>query len=362
MLEHVRTGYMSYVEVKAVTHPLGTRAARIVVAFVGVLLLTFQSAPTTPLVAAAQAAPTRVVLATGFVPNVQFAPYYMAVDRGYYANEGLDVMIQSGANANQLSQLGAGGIDFAITGGDALVPARVAGVPVVYVMGQFQKYPVGAMAIEGNGPPLTSPADLRGRTIGVSGPNGSTYIAMRALLEAGGMTEDDVHVISIGFTELEALNQKRIDLAMTFLTNEPVQARAMGLQVETLEVSPYYNLISTGLATSDSNVQQRPDLVQHFVNASLRGLRDTLADPDAAFAASLARMPEIAGSDQERIQREVLQATIAFEQPPVGHPLGWSDPDGWQSTQDLLKSTGLIDDVVDPATMFTNTFAEQATP
>ena len=72
------------------------------------------------------------------------------------------------------------------------------------------------------------------------------------------MTEDDVHVVSIGFTELEALNQKRIDLAMTFLTNEPVQARAMGLQVETLEVSPYYNLISTGLATSDSNVQQRP--------------------------------------------------------------------------------------------------------
>jgi NitT/TauT family transport system substrate-binding protein len=342
-----------------VAHPHGARNARPVLALLVVLLLMYQSVP---IAAAAQDAPTPVVLATGFIPNVQFAPYYLAQDRGYYADEGLDVTIQNGANANALAQVGSGGIDFAITGGDALVPARVAGVPVVYVMGQFQKYPVGAMAIEGNGPPLSSPADLRGRTIGVSGPNGSTYIAMRALLQAGGMTEDDVHVVSIGFTELEALNQKRIDLAMTFLTNEPVQARAMGLQVETLEVSPYYNLISTGLATSDSNVQQRPDLVQHFVNATLRGLRDTLADPDAAFTASLARMPEIAGTDQERIQRDVLQATIGFEQPPGGHPLGWSDPAGWQATQDLLKSTGLIDAVVDPATMFTNAFAEQATP
>jgi NitT/TauT family transport system substrate-binding protein len=306
--------------------------------------------------------PTQVLLATGFIPNVQFAPYYLAQDRGYYAAEGLDVTVRDGANPNLLAQVGAGSVDFAVTGGDALVPARVSGVPVTYVMGQFQKYPVGAMAIEGSGLALSSPADLRGRTIGVSGPNGSTYIAMRALLQAGGMSEDDVHVISIGFTELEALTQQRVDVAMTFLTNEPVQARAMGVQVETLEVSPYYNLISTGLVTSDQNIQQRPDLVQHFVNASLHGLRDTLADPDAAFAASLKRMPEIAGTDQERIQREVLQATLGFEQPPAGHPLGWSDPAGWQATQDLLSSTGLITDSVDPATMFTNTFAEQAAP
>jgi NitT/TauT family transport system substrate-binding protein len=353
---------MSSLEVNAVAHAEVARTVRPILGLLVLSLLTYQSAPATPSAAAAQDAPTRVVLATGFIPNVQFAPYYLAQDRGYFADEGLDVTIQNGANANALTQVGAGGIDFAITGGDALVPARVAGVPVVYVMGQFQKYPVGAMAIEGSGPPLDSPADLRGRTIGVSGPNGSTYIAMRALLQAGGMTEDDVHVISIGFTELEALNQQRIEVAMTFLTNEPVQARAMGLQVETLEVPPYYKLISTGLATSDSNVQQRPDLVQHFVNASLRGLRDTLADPDAAFTASLARMPEIAGTDQERIQRDVLQATLGFEQPPPGHPLGWSDPEGWQATEDLLKSTGLLDDVVDPTTVFTNTFAEQATP
>ncbi len=338
-----------------------TALTRLVLTLVLGLSVVCPTAQARPAPRAMADEPTHVVLATGFLPNVQFAPYYLAQDRGYYAAEGLDVSIQHGANASVLAQVGAGSIDFAVTGGDALVPARVAGVPVTSVMAQFQKYPVGGMAIEGSGP-LGSPADLRGRTIGVSGPNGSTYIALRALLQAGGLTEDDVHVISIGFTELEALTQKRIDVAMTFLTNEPVQARAMGLQVETLELSSYANLISTGLATADANVQRRPDLVQRFVNASLRGLRDTLADPDAAFASSLVRMPEIAGSDQERIQREVLQATIGFEQPPAGHPLGWSDPAAWQATQELLRSTGLIETSVDPATLFTNSFAEQATP
>ncbi len=312
--------------------------------------------------AAHAAEPMPVVIATGFVPNVQFAPYYLAQDRGYYADQGLDVTIQSGANQNLLGELGAASVDFAVTGGDALVPARASGIPVTYVMAQFQRYPVGAMAVAGTGPSLSSPESLRGRNIGVSGPNGSTYIALRALLQAGGMTENDVHVTSIGFTELEALSQNRIDVAMTFLTNEPVQARAMGMQVETLEVSPYYNLVSTGLATSDRNVQERPDLVQRVVAATLHGLQDTLDDPDAAFAASLARTPEIAGTDQERIQREVLRATIDFEQAPPDHPLGWTDPAAWQATENLLQTIGVVTNTVDPATMFTNRFVEQANP
>jgi NitT/TauT family transport system substrate-binding protein len=209
-------------------------------------------------------------------------------------------------------------------------------------------------------PWLKTPADLRGKAIGVSAPNGSTYIAMRALLRAGGLSESDVNVISIGFTELEALSQKRIDVAMTFLTNEPVQARAMDLPVQTLEVSPYANLVSTGLATSDRNVQQRSDLVQRFVRASLRGLHDALADPDAAFAASLKRMPELAGSPQEQIQRQVLDATQAFEQPPSGQPLGWSDPQAWPATQELLRSAGLIASTLPPEQFYTNRFVEAA--
>lgn len=304
---------------------------------------------------------TSIVLATGFFPNVQFAPYYLAADRGYYADAGLNVTFQDGPGPDLLQQVGAGKIDFLIGGGDSLTLAKAAGVPATYVMAQFQRYPVGALALADSGVTLNTPADLKGKKVGVSAPNGSTYIGLLALLQAGGLTLDDVEVISIGFTEVEALQQKQVDAAMTFITNEPVQVKAMGIDVTVLPVADHVNLVSTGLITSDDHIATNPELVQAVVTASLRGLRDTQTDPDAAFAAALTRLPEIAGdSAQEAIQRDVLDATLAFEQPPAGHPLGWSDPTAWQTTTELLKSVGMTDHMVDPITLFTNQFAEVA--
>ncbi|MCO5176960.1 MAG: ABC transporter substrate-binding protein, partial [Thermomicrobiales bacterium] len=95
----------------------------------------------------------KVTLALGFVPNVQFAPYYVAIDNGYYEDAGFDVEVQQGPNPDLLAQLGSGSIDFAVTSGDGLIPARAAGIPVTYVMAQFQKYPVGATAIGGKHDP-----------------------------------------------------------------------------------------------------------------------------------------------------------------------------------------------------------------
>ncbi|MBX6342350.1 MAG: ABC transporter substrate-binding protein, partial [Thermomicrobiaceae bacterium] len=289
----------------------------------------------------------KVVLATGFVPSVQFAPYYLAADRGYYAAEGLDVEIKHGASADLLSQLGSGGIDFAVTTGDQLALARINGVPITYVMAQFQRYPVGAVALANSGVTLQKPADLKGLTVGVSQLNGSTYLGLLALLQAGGLTKDDVHIITIGFTEVEALLQKRVQAAMTYLTNEPAQVRALGVPVQQLAVSDYVQVVSTGLATSDKMIQEHPDVVQRFVRASLRGLRETLADPSAAFEATLKRMPELP-PDQQPIQRQLLEHTLTFEQPPQGHPLGWTDPDAWVSTQDLLRSVGMASKTIDP--------------
>jgi NitT/TauT family transport system substrate-binding protein len=228
-------------------------------------------------------------------------------------------------------------------------------------MAQYQKYPVGATALTSADKPLKTPADLKGRTVGVPFEGGASLVALKALLKAGNLTDSDVKLTTIGFTQVEALSQKRVDVAMTYLMNEPVQLRALGQQVDTLSASDYVNLISVGVATSERTIKERPALAQQFVNATLRGLRDMLAEPDAAFASSMNRTPEITG-EQVPLQRAVLTATLAFEQAPAGHPLGWSDPAGWQATQDLLKSVNMIDKTVETSTIFTNQFVEAAKP
>lgn len=295
------------------------------------------------------------------MPNVQFAPYYLAADRGFYTAAGLDVTLQDGASPDLIEQLGNGKIDFLITGGDSLTLARGANIPVTYVMAQFQRYPVGAISIPDKGTTLERPADLKGKKIGVSQLNGSTYIGLLALLRAGSLTADDVDVITIGFTEVEALRQGRVDVAMTYITNEPAQVRAMGMAVDVLPVADHVNLVSTGLATASDRIAHAPDSVQAVVTATMRGLKETLADPDAAFAATLERMPEVKGdTSQEQIQRAVLDATLTFEQAPEGHALGWSNPEAWQTTVDVLHDVEMLKTTLDPSQLYTNQFAETA--
>lgn len=285
---------------------------------------------------------TRVVVATDFLPNVEFAPYYVAQDLGYYRAKGLNVVMNYDRVPDLMQAVGDGRYDFGIASGDTVVTGRAAGAPVTYVMAQYQTYPIGAMSLKSGGPALSSPRALKGKTIGISTPGSSTDIGLRALLRAGHLTEKDVKVTAIGFTETEALIDKQVDVAMTYIDNEPVQARALGHPVNVLPVSRYLKLISNGVVTSTKNVQQNPALVQRFVTATLRGLRYTLHHPNRAFAISMKRQPEIIDPKQREIQRQVLSARLKFQRPPAGHALGWSSPSAWKTTIGFLRSIGSI--------------------
>jgi NitT/TauT family transport system substrate-binding protein len=242
--------------------------------------------------------------------------------------------------------------------------AKSQGANVTYVMAQYQKYPVGAMWLKDGGPAITSPGDLKGKNIGISVPGSATDIGLRALLKVGHLSTNDVKVSAIGFTETEALIDRQIDVAMTFVDNEPVQAAALGHPVNVMPVSKYMKLIGSGIVTSTRMVRNNPRLVQAFVTASLKGLRYTLQHPAQAFTIAMKRQPEVTDPKQIDIQRQVLAARLTFQQPPEGHPLGWSSPAGWKTTITLLRQIGLIKrDVTVKAvstSIFTNTFAKRA--
>jgi NitT/TauT family transport system substrate-binding protein len=299
---------------------------------------------------------TKVVVAMGYIPGVQFAPFYMAEDRGYYAAEGLQVEFKYGQVNDLLKVVAQGDIDFANVGGDEMVPAVSQGIPVRYVMTSYYHYPVAAAALAG-GPALKQPADLKGRKIGIPGPYGSTYIGLRALLKVAGLQESDVQEQSIGFTQVAALQQRQVEVAMTYSMNEPVALESSGQKVQTLQVSDYMDLAAVGIATSAQKIAQKPDLVQAFVRATLKGTADTLRDPDAAFAASLKRTPELQGAAAET-QRAVLRATLPFITPPAGRVPGSSDAQTWRTTESFLREIGLSKQPIDPQTLYTNQFTQ----
>lgn len=304
--------------------------------------------------AAAKQALVKVTLATGFMPSMNFAPYYLAAARGYYAKEGIDLTIQDGSNSGLLEQVSRGQIDFGITTGDSLLLADASGISDEMVMQQFTSDPVGAIALT-SGKPISKPSDLRGLRVGVSAPNGSTYFALLALLKAGGLTLKDVDVVSIGFTELEALSGHQVDAAMTYLNNEPVEAKSEGIAVHELPVSPYQNLDSQGVVTSRQMVRKHPGLVRRFVKATLEGLRAAHKNPGAAAQAALARMPGLT-PQQTTLQHRTLAATQKFEKPRPSHPLGWINPSSVAGTASFLRGAGVLKGSVTPSRCYTNQF------
>jgi NitT/TauT family transport system substrate-binding protein len=298
---------------------------------------------------------TAVTLALSYIPDVQFAPYYVAQDKGYFANEGLDVTFQHGTIDNLMALVGQGKIQFALASGDEVIQARAGGIPVRTVATQYQKYPVALASLKGKG--LTTPASLKGKTIGIPGQFGSTYIGFKALLASANLTEDDVKVTTIGFTQREAISQGKVDGAMVYSMNEPVQLAKAGIAVDVIEVSSVTNLASVGLITSDSLISSNPQLVQKMVRAIQLGIRDTIANPDAAFDSTIKVAPDAKGTDAD-LSKQVLKETVKFMTSDTvkGQPYGYSDPKLWETSAQFLLDTKLIRTKVDPATAFTNDF------
>jgi len=295
---------------------------------------------------------TPITLAMGYIPSVQFAPFYMAQERGYFEQAGLDITYRYGFETDLLKLVGTNELQFVIGSGEEVILGRSQGLPVRYVMRWYRKFPAVLFAKASSG--ITSPADLSGKTVGVPGLFGANYVGWEALVYATGIDEKQVSLQSIGFTQATAVSQDLVDAAMDYVVNGPVQLRLAGEKVVVLPVSEYIDLPSNGIITNDQTIRDRPELVQALVTALTLGLRDTLDDPDAAFEASLRAVPE-AGGDQAAVSRAIFDESLKLWQ-ATDAELGLSDAAAWERAAQFMKEMGLIQVDVAAADLFTNEF------
>src|SRR5665648_959289 len=212
-------------------------------------------------------------LPLGYIPNVQFAPLYVALDKGYYREAGLNVVMDYAQETDGLALVGADEIQFAIVSGEQVPLARAQGLPVVYVMAWYQEYPVSIVSMAAEG--ILTPQDLAGKKIGLPGLYGANYVGLEAILFAAGLKEGDVTLDSIGYTQIESLVAGREAAVSVYTANEPVQLRAQGYAVNELRVADHVQLASNGLITNEKTIAEDPALVRSMVQATLKGLQYT---------------------------------------------------------------------------------------
>ncbi len=306
------------------------------------------------LVACQASEPSSVVrLPMGFIPNVQFAPFYVALERGYFSDEGIDLEFDYSFETDGVKLVGAGELPFSLVSGEQVLLARAQELPVVYVMAWWQDYPIAIAAPVESG--IETPQDLAGTQIGIPGTFGASYVGLRALLFSAGLTEEDITLDSIGFNQVESLVSGQEQAVVVYANNEPVQLNASGNPVNVIRVADYVDLASNGLLANESMLANDPATVRGMIRAILRGIRDTIEDPEAAFEISkdyIEGLNQLSAEDQD-LQRAVLAESIEFWK--TDRP-GFSDPQAWENMQAVLLEMDLLAEPLDLAAAFTNEY------
>lgn len=293
---------------------------------------------------------TKVSVVMGYIPDVQFAPWFVADKKGYFASAGLKVNFNWGFEIDGVKLVGANKADFALLGGDQVIQARSQDVPLVYVANYYNAFPIAIFSLKEKN--IKTPKDLAGKKVGLPAFYGATYTGWRALLYSADVKESDVNTQNIGFTQVAAVTQGVVDAAAGYSNNEPVQLGLQGKDINVIQVGDYSKLVGVGLVTNEKTVAERPLIVQKLVAALLRGIQDTVNNPDDALSITVQSLPE-AGGENLKTSQAVLNATIPMWKSE--HP-GYIDPADWAASAKFMQDADFIKTGIDVSKIYTNKF------
>jgi NitT/TauT family transport system substrate-binding protein len=298
--------------------------------------------------------PTPLKVGLGYIPSVQFAPFYLAQQAGYYREAGLDVTFENKIDPDLITLTGQGAIDISVADGTDVIPAVSQGIPVQYIATLYGTYPSIVFAKASSG--IKTAADLKGKKIGIPGKYGSSWIMLQALLKSVGLTPDDATIVEYpDYGQGVAVQAGAVDAATGFTNNEPVQLELSGTHAVVLHVDDVVALPGPGLITSTATITTKRSAIAAFVDATLRAMTEIAADPKVGLDASIAQVPDL-GKDQAT-QQAILAATIATWSPAAGGgAFGTIDHAGWQASITYMQTLGLVPNVVTVSQLVSDDF------
>jgi NitT/TauT family transport system substrate-binding protein len=283
---------------------------------------------------------TSLTVGLGYIPSVQFAPFYLAQQKGYYRDAGLDVTFQNKIDPDLVTLVGQGTVDVGLADGTSVIPAASNGIPIVYVATVYRAFPSIVFAKASSG--IKTAADLKGRKIGIPGRYGSSWIMLQALLKSAGLTTADVQIVDYpDFGQGAAVQQGAVDAATGFVNNEPVQLEASGVKTVVLHVDDVVPLPGPGLISGTKLLQAKRDALAGVISATLRAMKEIAVNPDAGLDAAITAVPELA--QNRPLQEAILKATIAaWTGGGTPDDIGKIDKAGWTKSVEFMTGLGLV--------------------
>jgi NitT/TauT family transport system substrate-binding protein len=285
-----------------------------------------------------------------------YAPLYVALDKGYFAEEGLAVELAEGSGSENVVRLIATGTD-KISFGTGVVAAEAisAGLPIKVIANYMPNNPLGLISFPDV--PLKTPKDLEGKTVGLA--TGETFSNM---LEPFAKI-NNVDLLKVkrvqfdGATRNAQFVARKIDVISVYLNNDlPLLADKLKVKFNTINAAEFgLALMGTSYFVNIDYMKEHPETLRKILRATAKGYAEAFRNPKEATDMLNKRMA--IKMDPVMLQTQVTE-TLAATARPVGKPLGWQDDALWKSNLDLLKAGGRIRDVKDYSSYYTNEFLQ----
>ncbi len=297
--------------------------------------------------------PVKVML--DWSPNTNHAGMYLADAEGIYADAGLDVtFLQPGATSDPNQAVGAGSVDFGISAGEQLVPARAEGVPVISVAGIIEHNTSSLLSLASTG--ITGPAGLAGHTYGAYGATFEEAL-IRQLVACDGGDPDAVEFTQVGDSDYrQGLTSGHFDAVWVFDGWDVIRLRDIDdLDVSTIPFADHLDCIPdwyTPILVANAEVAESdPDFVRAFTEATARGYAAAMADPDTAARALL---DGAEGLDPDLVERSMTYLAEHYAEDPDAW--GRQDAAVWDRFVTFLEDNDIVAAGVDTDAAWTNAF------
>jgi ABC-type nitrate/sulfonate/bicarbonate transport system substrate-binding protein len=296
----------------------------------------------------------KVTLMLDWTPNTHHNGIYVAKEKGWYKEAGLDVQIVEPASGGVEQVVASGKADFGVSIQEAVIPARAEGVPIVSIGAIAQHNDSSLMALASDN--IKRPKDLEGKTYGGFGGALETAL-IKKLVSCDGGNPDKVKFVEVGNIDyLVGMEQNRFDFVWVFEGWDVIRARDIeNKPITSLKFSDYLNCIPDWYTplfiTSEKMAKDHPDVVRKFMEATSRGYDFSIANPKEAADALLKNAPEL---DKALVEKSSAYKSTRFVD--KGRRWGEQDLAIWEKFESFLRDSGLTTKQVDVKKAFSNDF------
>ena len=300
----------------------------------------------------AQEKVTYLLPAPAFLPA--FAPWMLALGKGYYAEEGLEVEFKTAR----------GGVDVAkqVGAGNAVIGGGIGDTPLIV---RANGIPVKAVAVLGGGSLMILATDkdagidriedLKGRTVTTMSYQDTTFYALLGVLASVGLTRDDINAQAAGPSNTWKLFIAGESDAMAAVPDWIAIAQAQGKNMNLFPADDHFRSMAQAIIAADDTIAEQPELIGKLVRATLKGMKDIMADPAAAAVDYVKAVPQHEG--KEKAMEAVFRLYNEYVYPGQS-TVGVMDEARLAALQDFYVTQEIVRQAVPVEDLYTNQFVQ----